>query len=140
MPYRRAKKNVCAEMIVTSLNEEGKTLFAAVRLGMFLAVEVKSVVPLFKEQISERWSTYRHRFPNDTVFHETIPEASRLVIQAGALMHGGEIVLDMGISVKILDLAKNDYLERHTEEEIKRVAGIRSREKLYMELPHRRAS
>ena len=124
-----------AEMIVTSLNEKGKTLFAAVRFGNVLGSR-GSVVPLFKEQIAKGGpvtiTDYRM-----TRYFMTIPEASRLVIQAGALMQGGEVfVLDMGEPVKILDLAKKMItLSGHSEDEIEIVeTGIRPGEKLYEEL------
>lgn len=67
----------------------------------------------------------------------TIPEASRLVIQAGALAKGGEIfILDMGAPVKIVDLAKKVIkLSGYTEKEIAIIeTGIRPGEKLYEEL------
>lgn len=124
-----------AEMIVTSLNEKGKTLFAAVRFGNVLGSR-GSVVPLFKEQIAKGGpvtiTDYRM-----TRYFMTIPEVSRLVIQAGALMQGGEVfVLDMGEPVKILDLAKKMItLSGHSEDEIEIVeTGIRPGEKLYEEL------
>lgn len=72
-----------------------------------------------------------------TRYFMTIPEASRLVIQAGYQAKGGEVfVLDMGEPVKIVDLAKKIIkLSGHTEEEIGIVeSGIRLGEKLYEEL------
>ena len=95
-------------------------------LGMFWAAEVV-FVPLFKEQIAKGGPITVTDF-RMTRYFMTIPEASRLVIQAGALMQGGEVFcLGYGRAVKILDLAKKMItLSGHTEEEIQiQEAGIR---------------
>jgi FlaA1/EpsC-like NDP-sugar epimerase len=95
-----------AELILQSLAQrKSSTRFVMVRFGNVLGSS-GSVVPLFRKQIKEGGPvTVTH--PDIIRYFMTIREAAQLVIQAGAMGHGGDVfVLDMGEPIRIVDLAK----------------------------------
>lgn len=130
-----------AELICQSLQPKKQTKkapqtqFITVRFGNVLGSS-GSVIPKFREQIANGGPiTITH--PDITRYFMSIPEAAQLVLQAGAMGNGGEIfVLDMGESVKILDLAKDMIKLSGLEEDDIRIefTGLRPGEKLYEEL------
>lgn len=137
-----ASKRV-AELVLQALNQrQQNTLFCMVRFGNVLGSS-GSVVPLFRQQIKEGGPiTVTH--PDIIRFFMTIPEASQLVMQAGAMGKGGDVfVLDMGEPVRITQLAKKmirlSGLTEKSDDNPKgdieiQFTGLRPGEKLYEEL------
>lgn len=132
-------KRIC-EIYVQSLDKaikdgkiEGKTQFVTTRFGNVLGSN-GSVIPIFQEQIRKGGPiTVTH--PDIIRFFMLIPEACKLVIEAGTMGKGGEIyVFDMGNPVKISDLAKR-MIELSGANDIKiKYTGLRDGEKLYEEV------
>lgn len=127
-----ATKRMC-EMIVQSASIYGKAKYSATRFGNVLG-SAGSVIPLFKRQIASG-GPVTLTDKRITRYFMTIPEASQLVLQSGAIANNGELfVLDMGQPVKILDLAEN-MIRLSDVPEVKIIeTGLRSGEKLYEEL------
>ncbi len=132
-----------AELVCQGLSQmNSKTCFSMVRFGNVLGSS-GSVIPLFTKQI-EKGGPITVTHPEVTRYFMTIPEAASLVIQAGAMAKGGEVfVLDMGESVKIVDLAKRMIFltgyklkdKTNPEGDIEIIfTGLRPGEKLYEEL------
>jgi len=125
-----------AEMIIQTLDRRSQTRFVVVRFGNVLGSR-GSVIPTFKKQIAKGGPvTVIH--PEMVRYFMTIPEASQLVIQAGAMAQGGEVfILDMGKPVKIVDLARDlirlSGLEVDVDIKLE-FTGMRPGEKLYEEL------
>lgn len=127
-----ATKRMC-EMIVLSASTHGKVKYSATRFGNVLG-SAGSVIPLFKRQIANGGPV---TLTDKRIirYFMTIPEASQLVLQSGAMAQNGELfVLDMGKPVKILDLAEN-MIRLSGVQGIDIVeTGLRPGEKLYEEL------
>ena len=132
-----------SELVLQALAQrQSDTRFCMVRFGNVLGSS-GSVVPLFKEQI-ERGGPVTVTDPEITRFFMTIPEAAQLVIQAGTMGNSGSVfVLDMGESVKIIDLARKMIRLSGLEEKSEtnphgdiaiEFTGLRPGEKLYEEL------
>ena len=127
-----ATKRMC-EMIVLSASRWGKCKYSCTRFGNVLG-SAGSVIPLFKKQIANGGPV---TLTDKRIirYFMTIPEASQLVLESGAMAKNGELfVLDMGSPVKIYDLAKTMiHLSCADGIEIQEI-GLRPGEKLYEEL------
>ncbi len=136
-----------AELVLQAMAQHGSEQNARMRLSMVRFGNVLgssgSVVPLFRKQI-QQGGPITLTDARITRYFMTIPEAAQLVIQAGAMANGGDVfVLDMGESVKIIDLARKmielSGLTVQSEENPQgdiaiEVTGLRPGEKLYEEL------
>ena len=127
-----ATKRMC-EMIVQSASTHGTVKYSATRFGNVLG-SAGSVIPLFKRQIA-KGGPVTITDKRIIRYFMTIPEASQLVLQSGAIAHNGELfVLDMGQPVKILDLAENMIRLSGVQGISIQEIGLRPGEKLFEEL------
>jgi FlaA1/EpsC-like NDP-sugar epimerase len=125
-----------AEIYIQALSQRSSTRFVTVRFGNVLG-SAGSVIPIFQQQIA-RGGPVRVTHPEMRRYFMTIPEASQLVMQAGAMGQGGEIfILDMGEPVRIVDLARDlitlSGLRPGEDIEVE-FTGVRPGEKLFEEL------
>jgi FlaA1/EpsC-like NDP-sugar epimerase len=137
-----ALQALAATHAATRAGTQSGTKFSMVRFGNVLGSS-GSVVPKFRQQIRDG-GPISLTHPEVTRYFMTIPEAAQLVIQAGAMAKGGDVfVLDMGESVKILDLARRMIElsgltlkdEQNPDGDIEiEITGLRPGEKLYEEL------
>ncbi|MBQ4083195.1 MAG: polysaccharide biosynthesis protein [Bacteroidaceae bacterium] len=132
-------KRIC-EIYCQSLNKaivegrvQGITQFVTTRFGNVLGSN-GSVIPIFKEQIRKGGPiTVTH--PDIIRFFMLIPEACKLVLEAGTMGKGGEIfVFDMGAPVRIVDLAKRMIKLSGAQDVEIQFTGLRDGEKLYEEV------
>ena len=135
---KRVAEEVCAFVAKQASAHQSPTIFGIVRFGNVLD-SAGSVVPLFRSQIA-RGEDLTVTHPEVTRYFMTIPEAAQLVLQAGALATDGEVfLLDMGESIKVMDLAKR-MIQLHTHSSNDgastriKITGLRPGEKLYEEM------
>ena len=121
-----------AEKLTSWMAQETGMRYVSVRFGNVIGSR-GSMLPLFTDQINKGGPvTVTH--PDVTRFFMTIPEACQLVIQAGAIGHGGDVlILDMGEPVRIMDVAERMIAMSGRDIKIK-ITGLRPSEKLHEQL------